>query len=181
MRKVLYILGQLNDEDVEWMAAVGRRQISSEAGVLIAEGQPSAFLFFVLDGRARVRVGGGVVVAELGAGEVVGEMSFVDSAPPSATVEAEAGCVVLRLEKRRIEDRLKQQPAFAARFYRALAIFLADRLRSTTARMTADKGLRVNAVMEDELDEGILDNVSLAGVRFERLLHLMSTAPLHEA
>jgi hypothetical protein len=76
---------------------------------------------------------------------------------------------------------LKQQPAFAARFYRALAIFLADRLRSTAARMTADKGLRVNAVMEDELDEGILDNVSLAGVRFERLLHLMSTAPLHEA
>jgi CRP-like cAMP-binding protein len=181
MRKVLYILGQLNDEDVEWMAAEGRRQISNAAGVLITEGQPSPFLFFVLDGRARVRVGGGVVVAELGAGEVVGEMSFVDSAPPSATVEAEAGCVVLRLEKRRIEDRLKQQPAFAARFYRALAIFLADRLRSTTARMTADKGLRATAVMEDELDEGVLDKVSLAGVRFERLLHLMSTAPLHEA
>jgi hypothetical protein len=88
---------------------------------------------------------------------------------------------VLRLEKRRIEDRLQQQPAFAARFYRALAIFLADRLRSTTARMTLDKGLKSNAVMEDELDESILDNVSLAGVRFERLLSLMNAAPLHEA
>jgi CRP/FNR family cyclic AMP-dependent transcriptional regulator len=181
MRKVLYILGQLNDEDVEWMAAEGRRQISNAAGVLIIEGQPSPFLFFVLEGRALVRIRGGAVVAELGAGEVVGEMSFVDSAPPSATVEAEAGCVVLRLEKRRIEDRLKQQPAFAARFYRALAIFLADRLRSTTSRMTSGGGLKADAVMEDELDDSILDNVSLAGVRFERMLSLMSAAPLHEA
>jgi hypothetical protein len=84
---------------------------------------------------------------------------------------------VRRLEKRRIEDRLQQQPAFAARFYRALAIFLADRLRSATARMTVDKGLGGDAVMEDELDESILDNVSLAGVRFERLLALMGAAP----
>jgi len=91
MRKVLYILGELNDEDVEWMAAAGRRQLCAKPSVLIRQGEPAADLFFVLEGRARVRIEGAGVVAELGSGEVVGEMSFVDSAPPSATVEADAG------------------------------------------------------------------------------------------
>ncbi|RYG99349.1 MAG: cyclic nucleotide-binding domain-containing protein, partial [Alphaproteobacteria bacterium] len=84
MRKVLYILGQLNDEDVEWMARTGRRIEARQASVLIHEGKATDDLFFVIGGEAVVKVSGVGEVARLGRGEVVGEMSLIDSAPPSA-------------------------------------------------------------------------------------------------
>lgn len=176
MRKVLYILGELNDEDVEWMAATGRRQVAEAAPlVLIREGQPARDLFFVLDGHSTVSVAGVGDVARLGTGEVMGEMSFVDSAPPSATVTAEPGCVVLALPKTEMEARLARDIGFAARFYRAMALFLADRLRSANMRGKTAATLGDSKVVEDELDEGLLDTVSLAGIRFERMLEMLST------
>lgn len=176
MRKVLYILGQLDDEDIEWMARKGRRFQATAGTVLIREGMPVGDLFFVLSGEVAVVVSGVGEVARLGRGEVVGEMSLVDSAPPSATVEAAEGALILAVDKRDLQARLAENPGFCGRFYKALAIFLADRLRSTTQRMNARGGLKAEAVMEDELDEGILDTISLAGARFEHLLARLSCA-----
>ena len=62
---------------------------------------------------------------------------------------------------------------FAGRFYRALAILLSDRLRATEKRMAygKDQGLEDEDVrLKDELDIGVLDQVSMAGDRFDRLL-----------
>ncbi|GMB79334.1 hypothetical protein NN6n1_01160 [Shinella zoogloeoides] len=174
MRKVLYILGQLDDEDIEWLARKGRRFQPQASAVLIREGVPAGELFFVLSGEVSVVVSGVGEVARLGRGEVVGEMSLVDSAPPSATVEAAAGALILAVDKRDLQARLDDNPGFSGRFYKALAIFLADRLRSTTQRMNTRGGLAAGAVMEDELDESILDTLSLAGARFEHLLARLS-------
>lgn len=180
MRKVLYILGALNDEDVEWMAATGRKRVAHDGELLIRQGSASADLFFVLDGHAVVTVAGVGDVARLGTGEIVGELSFVDSAPPSATVAAERGCVILALAKHAVASRLRSDTAFAARFYRALALFLADRLRSANTRGSS-AGLARSEIAEDELDDGLLDTVSLAGVRFERMLEILTAAPLSTA
>lgn len=177
MRKVLYILGQLDDGDIEWLARSGRRFHPQARQVLIEEGKPASDLFFVLAGEVSIVVAGIGEVARLGRGEVAGEMSLVDSAPPSATVQAEAGALILAVDKRDLQNRLADNPGFAGRFYKALAIFLADRLRSTTQRMNKGAGMGDDAVMEDELDEGILDTVSLAGARFEHLLSRLSSHP----
>ncbi|WP_106751260.1 cyclic nucleotide-binding domain-containing protein [Pannonibacter carbonis] len=168
MRKVLYILGQLDDADIAWMGQAGRRVSLKPGQVLIEEGRATAHLFIVLDGQVDVRVSGVGVVASLSSGEILGEMSFVDKAPPSATVEAARETRVLALEKALIEKRLAETPAFAARFYKALAIFLADRLRTTTLR-----GKGGSAPAEDELDDMVLDGVSMAGLRFQQLLELL--------
>ncbi len=177
MRKVLYILGHLSDDDTEWMAEAGHRLQADAGQVLIRQGQPSPYLFVVLDGGVAVEVSGAGVVARLGSGEVMGEMSFVDSALPSATVRAEAGCVVLALEKTAIEARLKGDPGFAGRFYKALAIFLADRLRSQNERLSSPSdGLSQPGIQQDELDDAVLDQVSLAGLRFERMIKTLMSA-----
>lgn len=179
MRKVLYILGQLDDEDIEWLARKGRRFQPEPGAVLIREGMPVSELFFVLSGEVAVGVSGVGEVARLGRGEVVGEMSLIDSAPPSATVEAAAGALILGIDKRDLQARLAENPGFSGRFYKALAIFLADRLRNTTQRMNARGGLAASTVMEDELDESILDTLSLAGARFEHLLARLSGGREH--
>lgn len=165
MRKVLYILGQLDDADIAWMGRVGERRSLRPGDILIEEGRASPYLFIVLDGQVAVSVKGVGTVAHLHAGEILGEMSFVDRSPPSATVTATLPARVLQLEKAVIEARLGENAAFAARFYKALAVFLADRLRLTTLRGQGEAG-----PSPDELDDMVLDGVSMAGLRFQALL-----------
>lgn len=73
------------------------------------------------------------------------------------------------VEKQLIEERLASNPGFAGRFYKALAIFLADRLRTTTQRKNASGVI----MPEDELDDMVLDGVSMAGLRFQQLLAVL--------
>lgn len=181
MRKVLYILGQLNDDDVEWFAQHGTRHVLADGEILVQEGHAADALFITLGGRLRVTLRDGLEVAQIGVGEVIGEIAFVDSAPPSATVTAVGEAAVLALAKAVLLQRLEADAGFAARFYRALAIFLADRLRATTRRLgyggTGD--LDDDAVLEDELDPNILDTVSQAGDRFSRLLLTLQGSAQH--
>jgi CRP-like cAMP-binding protein len=55
--------------------------------VLMAEGKPGRETFIVLEGEARVTLGGHHL-ADLGPGSVFGEMSLIENQPRSATVTA---------------------------------------------------------------------------------------------
>ena len=81
MRKVLYILGQLDDADVEWMAEIGHRERIADGQVLIRQGQKIDAVYIVLQGEMTVSVAGRGRIARLGSGEIVGEISFVDAPP----------------------------------------------------------------------------------------------------
>ena len=70
--------------------------------------------------------------------------------------------------------------AFAARFYRALGVFLASRLRKTQQRLGygGDTSILDDDVQhEDELDPELLDSVALAGARFKWILERLRRAP----
>ena len=172
MRKALYILGDLDDADVGWLAANGERITTRPGETLIRAGEPIDTFYVVLDGRLLVKVGRDVTVAEVGAGDILGEMSFVEKRPPSASVVAQTESRLLSVPQASLREELKRDPAFAARFYRALAVFLSDRLRETADQLGyGDAKDRADA--GGELDEGILDNVHIAGERMRRLLALL--------
>ncbi|MEQ9639152.1 MAG: cyclic nucleotide-binding domain-containing protein [Alphaproteobacteria bacterium] len=172
MRKALYILGDLDDGDVGWLAENGRRITSQPGETLIQAGQPIDTLYVVLDGRLSVVIGRDVTIAEVGAGDILGEMSFVEKRPPSVSVVARAESRLLAVSQASLREALKREPAFAARFYRALAVFLSDRLRDTADQLGyGDAKQRPDA--GGELDEGVLDNVHIAGERMRRLLTLL--------
>src|SRR5216684_3270668 len=101
MRKALFFLATLNDSDIDWMVAVGEKRDIRNGAVLIQEGKAIDSMFIVLDGRLSVTVAamGDRQVAALMCGEVVGEMSFIDSHPPSASVKAEEKSSVLAISK----------------------------------------------------------------------------------
>lgn len=171
MRKALLFLGILNDSDIEWMISAGVKRDVTPPEVLIREGVPTDCLFLVLNGRLSVLAAalGNREVARLQAGEIIGEMSFVDSRPPSATVQALENSVVLAIPRHLLQDRLVQDAPFAARFYRALAVFLSDRLRNTVGLLGYGQGKDLGATYADEIDSDTLEKVSLAGVRFDWL------------
>ena len=181
MRKVLYILGQLDDMDVDWLARQGRKREIPAGEVLVREGMPCPSVFILLEGGMDVTIHGLGCVANLASGEMIGELSFVDSAPPSATVTAQTVCVVLDVDKTLLAAQLARDDGFARRFYQAIAMFLADRLRGTVRRMGYGAGANLDSpdVLTDELDEKLLDAVSLAGDRFDRLVRTLATARAH--
>lgn len=171
MRKVLYVLGQLTDSDVDWLARAGKRVQHAKGAQLIQFGVSLGQIFLVLDGEISIRTSKGFELAKVGSGEILGEMSLVDAHPPSASAFVTQDAFVLTLDKAVIQAKLDGDPGFAARFYRAIAIFLSERMRSTVGRMGyGDDSAAEPSREEDELDANVLDNVHLAGARFERLL-----------
>ena len=121
MRKALVILGTLDDSDVEWMIAAGKRERMAAGSMLIQEGHSIDHLYVVVEGAFAVQSGAlqGKQIAELRAGEMVGEMSFVDARPPTASVVALEDSLVLSIPVASLRDRLNDPP-FAARYPRDL-------------------------------------------------------------
>lgn len=176
MRKVLYIFGLLTDPDIDWIARVGTRRRLKDGDTLIERGKPIDSIILVLEGQLLVGMKDLGIDARRGVGEIVGEMSMVNSAPPSATVVAEGECLVLLLNKKILQQKLATDLAFGSRFYRALAIFLADRLRELQQDLLGDRreDLGGETVLQGELSAMISDSVSMAGERFDRMLKVLT-------
>lgn len=170
MRKALYMMGILDDSDLEWMASQGTEQQVPAGTMLIQKGSPIGSLFIILDGKLSIwpAPGRSKDTVSLFCGEILGEMSFVDSRLPLASVGAADDSHVLAIPRDKLREKLEQDSGFAARFYRAVAVFLADRFRTTVAHLgyadVQDEGL------EDELDEAWMNDISMGAARFEKLL-----------
>lgn len=178
MRRVLYILSLLADEDIDWLVSVGEKLEIPAGETIIQEGQTIRAVYIVLAGRLSVVVGQKQQkLADLAAGEMVGEISLIDSRPPTATVTATEPSVVLCVSQAAVNARLRTNQAFAARLYKAIAVFLAQRLRHTVMSLGyADSGtLDEETEAQDEIDPQLLDSLSLAGARFNHILARLQT------
>jgi hypothetical protein len=83
---------------------------------------------------------------------------------------------VLRVSQSAVNAKLKNDQAFAARLYRAIAVFLAHRLRHTvvTLGFADSRNLDEEIESRDELDPELLDSVALGGARFNSVLDRLS-------
>jgi CRP-like cAMP-binding protein len=169
MRKVLFIFSVLSDADVEWLAQVGDHVTVDPGTVLVPLAARVDFIYFVLDGQLTVRTRNRDVINTLESGEIIGEMSLVDPALTTVSVEVDTEATLLRVPHGVVREKLAGDLAFASRFYRALCVFLADRMRHTTQRLGYGNAAD-DAHARDELNDDLLDTVHLAGARFDRML-----------
>ncbi|MBO9998260.1 MAG: cyclic nucleotide-binding domain-containing protein [Cyanobacteria bacterium SID2] len=137
MKKAFLILGELNNEDLDWIARQGRKRNLQAGDTLIYEGQQINALYFVLSGAFSVVLlpPADRELARIASGEVIGEISFVDNRLPIATVKAIETSIVLEIPRYRIETKLLQDLGFASRFYRGLSLCLSDRMRATVRHL----------------------------------------------
>ncbi|MFN6487495.1 MULTISPECIES: cyclic nucleotide-binding domain-containing protein [unclassified Nostoc] len=196
LRDMLFVLGELNDSDIDWMIATGTRQKIAAHTVLIREGGPVDALYILLDGMMTVSISEdrrnplirafaamegtetqSREIARLSRGEIVGETPFIDTKLPPATVQAIADSLVLSIKRQQLAAKLQQDIGFASRFYRVIATLLSNRLHELLSRIVYgrrvySKGqpLDENIEYEDELDSIILDRMALAGTRFDWML-----------
>jgi CRP/FNR family transcriptional regulator, cyclic AMP receptor protein len=171
MRQVLFVLAELNDLDLDWIVATGARESIRRGQVLVRQGEPIESLYLILSGQFAVTTGDRVV-NRIGQGELVGEISFLDSRPPTATVTAIEDSTVLSLPSSRLRSKLRTDTGFASRFYLALGVMLSHRLRDTLSQVATGprRDLDDRTEQAGEFAPELLDKLNLAGMRFEELL-----------
>ena len=125
------------EEDALLAAAPVRTLKPSD--VVVEEGVRQRAIFVVDEGAVRIERGRGkaeTVLAVLGPGQFFGEMSFIDGAPTSARVVANAPTKVRMIDMVTLENLADVDPTFGARLYRSLAAILVERLRVTSTDLS---------------------------------------------
>jgi CRP-like cAMP-binding protein len=180
MRKALYILADLDDRDLLWLVEHGSYHRFAAGTRLIEAGSRVENLYIVIDGELDVILPPAKKIGEMGPGDIIGEISLIEKRPPAVSVATASDCKLLAVPQQSIRDRLRQDTAFAARFYHALAVFLADRLRTRVATLGYgdDEAKDTQEAFEqiNELGETLLDNLHVAGDRMHRLIRLLEGA-----
>jgi len=104
------------------------KPISIKSGeAIFHEGDQGDSFYMIVSGEAEVKKGENVMTT-LGAGEVFGEMSLLNSETRSATVVAHTDMEVYQLKQEHFDDVILKSPSIANALSRALA----KRLRTTT-------------------------------------------------
>lgn len=101
---------------------------------LVREGEDSLDMYYLQSGTLAVVKRRGDNTRQIGtiyAGEIVGEMSFLDEEPRSASVRAISECVLTVIPRTKFDASMKGLP----KWYQALVHTLLDRLRKANSRI----------------------------------------------
>jgi len=114
----------------DWMLLVDRaKQVAFKKGdVFIQQGSHSKTLYIIAAGKVNVSISG-AALAQIGPGEICGEMAFLEDSRPSATATAEEEVHAFSIEWEKLAELFELFPHLASRFYRSLAVNLSRRLR----------------------------------------------------
>ncbi len=124
---------------LEALAAESDRRLLRRGEVLVREGDPSDRFFIVLSGRFTVHKGGSAgPVAEIGQGELVGEVGFFAGLPRMATVFAARDSIVLEIRG----DHFEKAAEFLPSLRQAVTVFLARRFAMQSASSSRLKEAR---------------------------------------
>ncbi|HPK66838.1 MAG TPA: cyclic nucleotide-binding domain-containing protein, partial [Thermoanaerobaculia bacterium] len=141
----------------EQLAASARRLFYDDGERLVREGEPGDSLLVIDRGRVRILkrdIGTGtasdLLLATLGPGEYLGEMSLLTGEPRSASVVSDGGCEVLLLDRAAVAPLLAADPAVAE----MLSQLLAERTAATAARLESRTARAVTP--REPTDSGLL-------------------------
>jgi CRP/FNR family cyclic AMP-dependent transcriptional regulator len=128
----------------DWLLIVDRskRTIFKKGETLTQQGKQTKTVYLLLRGQANVEAHPKAFLAQIGPGEVCGEMAFLENGVASATVTAGSELEVCAIEWSVLFDLFELFPHLGSRFYRSLAVNLSRRLRDQiSAKQNASKSI----------------------------------------
>jgi CRP-like cAMP-binding protein len=107
-------------KELQQIARAGDEIVMTAGTVIVDQGQMGREAFVIMDGTVTVRRGGRKI-ANLGAGDVVGELSLLDHGPRTASVVCDTDCTLFVIDQRHFRGVLEKQPAIAFKLLGTLA------------------------------------------------------------
>lgn len=132
--------------------------------IVFREGDPGDAWFVLYRGNVEVLkhgVSGENKITDLGPEACFGEISILDGSPRSATVRATEESVVFRVPRDAFNELTGEGHLVAYKLLHQMAILLARRQRSTTARLSE----LLNVTEISEVQDGIMSIVGESSVR----------------
>lgn len=202
IKDVLFIFGQLNDSDLDWLIAHGDRQKIPANTTLIQAGGPVDALYILLSGQITLSITDdqrnplkrifaaiedsssiATEIAQISKGAIVGETAFIDGRLPATTAKTTEDTITLSLSRSLLSAKLQQDIGFSSRFYRTICKLLADRLQGMLSRLAHSRrmyhrGQPLDETIEyaDELDTNALEQIAVAGKRFDWMLEQLKVS-----
>jgi CRP-like cAMP-binding protein len=115
----------------DWALILDRatRRKFSKGEELIQLGKQNPTIIFVAKGSASVVSARQWHIASVSAGEILGEMAFLEGTKPSATVVAAEPLEAYSISWKTLNGVFEAYPHLGSRFYRSVALTLSRRLR----------------------------------------------------
>ena len=133
------IFRYFTDDERRKIEKIGLVRTVRADNYLIRAKEADSRLYAVEEGHLDIvakRDGKEVILATVGPGDVLGEVSFIDDSPRTVAVKAgEENAVVRGWEKRDLSEALARDPQLLAKFSVALCELLVERLRDTARRV----------------------------------------------
>ena len=128
---------QLTAAQLDQISALTEPITIKQGNLLLREGQHTETLYVITDGVADLIKNLAeveLIVAEIKAGELVGEMSFAGNFPATATVKAATEVTAIKIEKSKLMTLLERDTALGMAVFRSIASTVARRLLQITER-----------------------------------------------
>lgn len=142
-------VGHLKEDDRDLLSSYGEFFPGLPGNVIIEEGSTQTEVFVVVSGllevRARQEDGTEILLAQVGPGETLGEISLFVPGPAAATVTAVEFSQLWRIADADLIEFMQENPGAGNVLLRTLATILAQRLRQMNPRAF---GLSTYAVVD---------------------------------
>lgn len=142
-------IGHLKEDDRDLLSSYGEFFPGHPGNVIIEEGSIQTEVFVVISGKlevhARQEDGSDVLLAQVGPGETLGEISLFNPGPAAATVTAAEFSQLWRIADDDLMEFMEENPGAGNVLLRTLASILAQRLRQMNPKTF---GLSTYAVVE---------------------------------
>ena len=135
--------------DINALKSFGRVQKYLKGQYLFQQGDAGENMYIILAGKVSVSISGAVgdniTVAELNAGNFVGEMSVLEGQPRSANVMVLEDAITLSIDKTNFIQFIASKPEWAFKIMQALS----NRLRKVNEKLTATQ------FREEDIQKGV--------------------------
>jgi type IV pilus assembly protein PilB len=165
--KHVKLFAELSHESLLKLGACLKLAEFPPAEVIVREGAPGVSMYIIKDGLVEVRkkdpaTGIDFLVAQLGNGAAVGEMSLLTGKPRSATVSTVQPTVVFTLTRADFRNLLTQHPEISL----GLARILAERLEDATKQV----GIEYVSLLKGNFDARVVGLIPQAVVSLHKVV-----------
>ena len=157
----------LSDDDLLDFTELLEFNEFNEGFLILQKGDPGTHLFILLSGRVEVVDQDGAVVAEIGAGEVFGEVSLLSGNRVNSTVIAAEQSEVAMLNRKNFQHIITRFPVLQIFFYKLQARRIAEINLKRAAELASDMAGYISDFPPAELSQMLNGNMKSGRLEFE--------------